>query len=174
MSNRHRIAVGLLTVSMAGFGTWMGSEGWSDGPIIPTKGDRPTIGHGSTFYENGEPVKLTDPPITRERGAVLARALMSKDEKRLVESLPGAQLHLEEFEVYTDFIGQYGVGNWRGSTMRKKVLAGDYAGACQALLRYRFAAGYDCSTTVNGRLNTRCSGVWLRQLERHAKCMAAQ
>ena len=42
--------------------------------------------------------------------------------------------------------------------------------ACQALLRYRFSAGYDCSTPGN-RI---CPGVWTRQQARHAACMAAQ
>ena len=48
------------------------------------------------------------------------------------------------------------------------------AAACAALLSYRRAAGYDCSTLVNGKPNRRCWGVWERQLKRHAKCMAAQ
>lgn len=54
--------------------------------------------------------------------------------------------------------------------MRRLLLAGDYAGACRALLRYKYAAGYDCSTPGNKR----CYGVWTRQLARHAKCMEVQ
>ena len=34
----------------------------------------PTIGYGSTVYENGMAVQLTDPPITRERAEGDARA----------------------------------------------------------------------------------------------------
>lgn len=165
-----RIAVALLSVSAAAFTYWQAEEGFAPRPEIPTKGDVPTIGHGSTRYEDGTPVKLTDPPITRERAAVLARALMSQEEKRFIASLPGAELHQEEFDLYNDFTGQYGIGTWRGSTMRREILAGNYVAACRALLRYRFAAGYDCSTPGNRR----CAGVWTRQLERHQKCMAAQ
>jgi lysozyme len=168
--SKQRVAVALLTVSLAGFGVWTANEGWSDTPIIPTKGDVPTIGHGSTHYEDGTPVKLTDPPITRERGALLARALMTKDEKAVIKSLPGVKLHQEEFEVYVDFVGQYGIGNWLKSTSRKNVLAGRYAQGCKALLKFKYAAGYDCSTPGNRR----CSGVWTRQLERHRKCLEAQ
>jgi len=54
--------------------------------------------------------------------------------------------------------------------VRKRLLAGNYAGACDALLLYRFSAGYDCST----RGNRRCAGVWARQVKRHEGCMGAQ
>jgi lysozyme len=168
--SRLRSAVLALSVSAAGFATWQASEGFTAQPVIPTKGDVPTIGHGSTHYENGAPVKMTDPPITRERAAVLARNLMTQDERQLAASLPGAELYQEEFEVYLDFIGQYGITNWRASTSRREILSGNYVAACNALLRYRFAAGFDCSTPGNKR----CWGVWSRQLDRHQKCMESQ
>lgn len=174
MEARQRIAVAVLTVSMAGFGAWKAHEGFTAEPVIPTKGDVPTVGHGSTRYEDGTPVRLTDPPITPERAQVLALNLMKKDAQKLASSLPGAKLYQEEFDQYLDFMGQYGYGNWSGSTMRKRILAGDHKGACQALLRYRFAAGYDCSTRINGKPNKRCWGVWTRQLQRHTACMEAQ
>lgn len=168
--NRVRVAVAALTVSIAGFATWQASESFTARPVIPTKGDVPTIGHGSTRYEDGTPVRMTDPPITRQRAAVLARNLMAQDEKKFAQSLPGVKLHQEEYDLYMDFVGQYGIGNWRASSMRRYLLAGEYRPACDALLRYRYAAGYDCSTPGNKR----CAGVWTRQLQRHEKCVAAQ
>lgn len=174
MNSRSRIAVGLLALSAAGFSAWQGSEGFTDKPMIPTQGDVPTIGHGSTRYEDGRRVTLNDKPITRERAAELARNLIDKDHTLFATSLPGVRLHQAEADLYLDFIGQYGIGNWRASSMRRELLAGNYAKACNALLKWRYAAGYDCSTTVNGKPNTRCWGVWVRQQARHAKCMAAQ
>ena len=179
-----RVAVASLTLSVAGFLAWTNSEGFTESPVIPTKGDVPTIGHGSTRYEDGTPVKMTDAPITRARAAVLAKALHSEEEKRFQASLPGVQLTQGEFDVYLDFTGNYGIGNWRGSSMRRNLLAtvtakeadraGLYKAACNSLLRYRYAANYDCSTLVNGKPNKRCWGVWERQLERHQKCSAEQ
>lgn len=166
---RQRIAVGMLTLSMAGFGAWKASEGFTDHAVIPTKGDVPTLGHGSTRWEDGTPVKMGD-TITPARADLLARNLNSQSEKQFAASLPGAKLHQEEFDLYMDFIGQYGIGNWRQSSMRRDLLAGNYAQACHDLLKYKYAAGYDCSTPGNKR----CRGVWQRQLDRHAKCMAAQ
>ncbi len=73
-----------------------------------------------------------------------------------------------------DWVYQYGTGAWAGSGMRRRILAGQYAQACDALLLYRRAGGYDCSTLVNGQPNKRCWGVWERQLQRHKTCMEAQ
>lgn len=183
MSARNRVAVTLLSVSLAGFGAWVASEG--DGPTakrdgvtvhlpyVPTKGDVPTIGHGSTRYENGAPVKLTDPPITRERAAQLARNLMSVDERQFRDSVPGVKLFQEEYDLYLNFVGQYGIGNWRSSSMRRNLLAGRYRQACDALLRWRFQAGRDCSLPKNWGPKG-CKGVWTRQQQRHAQCLAAQ
>lgn len=180
-SNRIRQAVAVLTVSAAGFAGWVASEGESPAapgpggttllaPHIPTKGDVPTIGHGSTRYEDGTRVTLADPPITRQRAEQLARNIMSGDERAFRASLPGVKLHQAEYDLYMDFVGQYGIGNWRTSSMRRHLLAGNYRAACDALLMWKKAAGYDCSTPGNKR----CWGVWDRQLKRHAACVAAQ
>lgn len=169
MSNRSRIAVGLLTMSLAGFGAWKANEGFTDRAVIPTKGDVPTIGHGSTRWEDGTRVRMGD-TITRQRAEVLARNLLTEDEKAFAASLPGVKLHQEEFDLYMDFVGQYGIGTWRAGSPRRDLLAGNYVQACHDLLKYKYAAGYDCSTPGNKR----CWGVWQRQINRHAKCMAAQ
>lgn len=167
---RLRVLTVALSISAAGFAGWQVSEGFSPAPVIPTKGDVPTIGHGSTHYEDGTPVRLTDPPITRERAAILARALMGEDEKRFRASLPGVKLYQAEYDLYLDFVGQYGIGKWRKSSMRRNLLAGNYVAACKALLKYRYSAGFDCSTPGNKR----CPGVWTRQLKRYDACMGAQ
>ena len=169
-SPKVRVAVAALTLSLAGFAAWIASEGFTHGPVIPTKGDVPTIGHGSTRYEDGRPVRMTDPPITRQRAVDLARNLNSQEERRFNASLTGVTLTQGEYDVYIDFTGQYGIGNWRGSSMRRHLAAGRYTQACNALLRYKYAAGYDCSTPGNRR----CPGVWTRQKERHAKCLGEQ
>lgn len=166
---RNRIAVSLLTMSLAGFGAWKANEGFTDHAVIPTKGDVPTLGYGSTRYEDGAPVRMGD-TITRPRAEILARNLNSQAEKEFAASLPGVKLYQEEFDLYMDFVGQYGMGTWRKGSPRRYLIDGNYVGACEALLLYRFAAGYDCSTPGNKR----CPGVWSRQLERNAKCKAVQ
>ena len=180
MSSRNRVLATALTLSLAGFAGWKANEGFTEVAMIPTQGDVPTIGYGSTRYEDGTPVTLEDPPITEQRAEQLARNLHSEEEARFRASIPGVYLYQEEYDLYLDFTGQYGIGNWRQSSMRRHLLAtvqapvdrqpGYYRAACDALLRYRYAAGYDCSTPGNRR----CPGVWTRQKKRHAKCVAEQ
>ena len=171
--SRQRTLVAALAISLAGFSAWQASEGYSPTPYIPTAGDVPTIGHGSTRYEDGTPVKLTDKPIAPQRAEQLARNLMTRDEQLFRASLPGVKLFQAEYDLYLDFTGQYGIGNWRQSSMRRHLLAGEYRAACDALLKWRFQAGRDCKLSQNWGPKG-CRGVWTRQQERHAKCIAAQ
>ena len=111
--------------------------------------------------------------ITRKRAEELSRNLMSGDEAALRASLPkDATMTQGEWDAYTNFIGQFGRGNWGQSSSRRLFIAGDYRGACQALLKYKFSAGYDCSTLINGVPNKRCYGVWTRQQERVKTCLS--
>lgn len=170
---RKRLLAGALSISVAGFATWMQSESFVPAPYVPTKGDVPTIGFGSTLYENGVRVTLADPPISRQRATELARNLLAKDEARFRASLPGVTLYQEEYDLYLDFVGQYGIGTWNKSGLRQHLLAGRYRSACTDLLKYRFQGGRNCSLSVHWGVGG-CKGVWTRQQARHAKCMAAQ
>lgn len=171
--SKARIAVAALTLSAAALVGLVREEGYTEQAVIPTKGDRPTLGFGSTFHEDGSPVKLGDrtDPV---RAMVKAQAHISKEEAIFRKSLEGAQLNQAEFDIYMDFVYQYGTGAWAGSSMRRHILAGEYPQACDALLMWKKAAGYDCSTLIDGQPNKRCYGVWLRQLKRHKSCMEAQ
>lgn len=172
--NAMRTAVAALTLSAAGFATWKSDEHFAPAPMVPTKGDVPTIGYGSTRYEDGTPVRLTDQPITRQRAEQLARNLNDAEEQRFRASLPGVTLFQGEYDLYMNFTGQFGVGNWRKpQSPRTWLLRGDYVGACQALLQWRFQAGRDCALPENWGPQG-CRGVWLRQQRRHTACMEMQ
>lgn len=71
----------------------------------------------------GRPVKLTDPPISCKRAEELAWNLHSQEAERFKASLPGVRMTQGEFDLYLDFTGQYGIGNWRGSGTRRNLLA---------------------------------------------------
>lgn len=167
--NRARVAVSSLAASAAFIVALALSEGFTDTATIPVAGDPPTGGFGSTVHADGSPVQLGDrfDPV---RALVTLKAHVDRDEHAFQKSLHGGYLHQAEYDTYLDFTYQYGIGNWTRSSMRRLVLDGEYRAACDALLRYRYSAGYDCSTPGNKR----CAGVWTRQLERHAKCIAAQ
>lgn len=163
-----RVAVAALTLSAAGFIGLVSHEGYVGEAMIPTQGDRPTVGFGSTYQLDGKAVKLGD-KTTPVRALITAQAHISKEEQVFRDSLAGASLSQAEFDLYMDFVYQYGAANWQSSSMRRHILAGNYPAACDALLLWKRAGGYDCSTPGNKR----CWGVWERQLERHKKCTEA-
>ncbi|WP_114969931.1 lysozyme [Rhodoferax ferrireducens] len=168
-SLKQRIAVGALSLSMAGFVALATRESYVADAMIPTKNDRPTVGFGSTFHEDGRPVKMGD-KTTPVRALIKAQAHITKEEERFRASIPEVELHQAEYDLYMDWVYQFGAGRWASSSMHANLLAGDYVQACHSLLRYKFSGGFDCSTPGN-RV---CSGVWTEQQNRHAKCMAAQ
>lgn len=167
MSNKTRILVASLSLSAAAFVGLTMDESYTGAAVIPTRGDVPTLGFGSTTHADGRPVRMGDTTTPQK---ALARTLqyIQVDEVDMRKTLEGVALYQAEYDVYIDWRYQYGATAWRGSSMLRELRAGNYPGACQALLRYRFSAGYDCSTPGN-RI---CAGVWTRQQARHAQCMA--
>jgi lysozyme len=169
MNSDVRIIVSALAISFAAFVGIAKHEGYEEKASIPTKNDRPTNGFGSTFNADGSAVKLgekTDPV----RALVTAHAHIAKEEAKFKESLTGVYLTQAEYDTYLDWTYQFGTGAWIKSSMRKRLLEGDYVAACNALLLYKYSGGYDCSTPGNKR----CAGVWTRQQERNKKCLAIQ
>lgn len=169
MNPKGRIIVAALSLSAMGLVGLAMDENYVGQAMIPTKGDVPTLGFGSTTHADGRPVRLGD---TTTPSKALARTLqyIQVDETDMRKTLEGVALHQAEYDVYIDWRYQYGATAWRNSSMLRELRAGNYPAACQALLKYRFSAGYDCSTPGN-RV---CAGVWTRQIKRHAACMEAQ
>ena len=169
MSQKTRIIVAALSLSAAAFVGLTLDESYTSAAVIPTRGDVPTLGFGSTTHADGRPVRMGD---TTTPPKALARTLqyIQVDEADMRKTLEGVALHQTEYDTYIDWRYQYGATAWRNSSMLRELRAGNYPAACNSLLRYRFSAGFDCSTPGN-RV---CAGVWARQLKRHAACMAAQ
>ncbi|MFK8864065.1 lysozyme [Acinetobacter nosocomialis] len=166
MSNKTKYAVGILAASTAFFASLIGYEGYSSKPYLDS-GKVATIGIGSTKYENGTSVKMTDKPITKERAIQISKSHISKDEMAFRKSLPGVKLTQTEYDVYLDFVYNFGQSNWNQSSMKSELIKGNHIAACNALLKWKFVAKRDCSIRSNG-----CYGVWIRQLDRHQKCLS--
>lgn len=187
-----RTLAGVLTLSAVGLVGIVASEGYTDRAVVPTQGDRPTIGFGSTFHEDGSPVRMGD-TTNPARALVKAQAHISREEAVFRKSLEGVSLYQAEYDTFFDFVYQYGSGAWATSPMLRELKAGNYVPACNGLLEYRKLTSarregpgwevsrrdakgnptrwaFDCSTPGN-RV---CMGVWTRQQARHQKCIGAQ
>ena len=97
----------------------------------------PTIGVGSTFYENGVRVTLKDPSITKERAMQLL-------EHELLACLPRVQNLCPQLSGWgdmatgaiLDFAFNCGTGALASSTLRRRINAGDVEGAKAELMKW--------------------------------------
>ncbi|MHA3051167.1 glycoside hydrolase family protein [Acinetobacter sp. ANC 4640] len=158
-------ALGITGALLASIITY---EGYTSNPVIPTKGDVPTIGNGTTVYPNGQRVKMTDKAITRQQAKAYLTDYVNKDAQKFAASIPNVKLSQAEYDVYLDWTYQYGMGAWNKSSIKASLVKGDYVQACKSLLKYKFVAGRDCSIRSNN-----CYGVYTRQVKRYDKCMGA-
>lgn len=168
----RRSHVAALSLSAAALVAIITNESYTDTAVVPTKNDRPTVGFGSTFREDGTPVKLGD-TIKPVQAVQRTMQHIGKDEAKLKRCLTGP-MYQAEYDILVDFSYQYGAAAACNSSMVRLTNAGDYVGACNAYTLYKRSGGYDCSTLINGKPNKRCWGVWARNLERRDKCLAVQ
>jgi len=97
----------------------------------------PTIGVGSTFYENGRRVTLADPPITRGRAMDLLAHELERCLPRVMRLCPGLHGWSEEAQgAILDFAFNCGTGALQASTLRKRINADDPDGARVELAKW--------------------------------------
>ena len=168
MSNKAKFIVTMLTaISVGGIAYTQSKEGTVLVPYKDSVGVA-TIGTGTTVYPNGQKVKMTDPKITQKQATEYLKFHIDKDAKIFNKSLLGVPLSQTEYDLYMDFTYQFGTGAWSSSSMLRNLKQGKYKQACDSLLKWKYAAKRDCSVRSNN-----CYGVWVRQVERHSKCMGA-
>ena len=170
---RHpRLAIAALSLSAVAFGGLVLKEGYTDKAVVPVEGDVPTVGFGSTVREDGSKVQMGE-TITAPKAVARSLHHIAKDEAGLKQCVtaPVSQI---EYDLLVDHAYQYGVDSTCKSSMVRSINAHNYAQSCEAYVLYRFVAGYDCSTLIDGQPNRRCWGVYARSKARRDKCMAAQ
>jgi lysozyme len=103
-------------------------EGLRLKPYKDSKGI-PTIAVGSTFYEDGRSVKMTDPPITKERAMQLFKNVRARFEKAVAESVT-SNINQNQFNALVSICYNIGIGQegptpkgFKGSTLLKRVNA---------------------------------------------------
>lgn len=162
-----RTTIGALSLSAAALVGLLAHEGYTDRAIIPVAGDRPTVGFGSTFRDDGSPVRLGD-TITPPKAVARSYAHIARDEAG-IKACVTAPLTQGEYDTMVDFAYQYGVPTLCKSSIVREANAGKYRTSCDAYLLYKRVAGRDCSIRANG-----CYGVWMRSQDRQRRCLEAQ
>jgi len=82
---------------------------------------KPTVGFGSTFFEDGTPVKLGD-KITKERADSLFEKISDSFAAK-VKNCIQKDINENQFAALVSFAYNVGIGNLKSSTLLKKVNA---------------------------------------------------
>jgi lysozyme len=100
-----------------------------------------TIGYGSTRDADGNPVTAATPDITVEA----ARSLVERDLGAALTREVARDVHTpltaSQTAALADFVYNLGAGNFRASTLLRKLNAGDYAGAAAEFDKWDHAGG---------------------------------
>lgn len=97
----------------------------------------PTIGYGSTRYADGRMVSLKDPPITQALADELLLLTLRRDYLPGVLRLsPSLADKPQALGAIVDFAYNLGVAKYGSSTLRKRIDAGDMAGARAELAKW--------------------------------------
>ena len=152
--NKARVAISALALSASALVGIAVHEGYSPVAYRPVPGDVPTIGFGTT-----DGVKMgdrTDPvqALTRK----LADVQRFEGALRQCVRVP---LHQHEYDAFLSLAYNIGPGAFCGSTLVRRLNAGDYAGACAEILRWDRFQGQPLR------------GLTLRRQAEHRQCSGA-
>jgi lysozyme len=112
----------------------------------------PTIGYGSTYYENGTKVKLTDAPITKERADALFKIVADDFAKRVVPLIK-KPLTQNQFNSIVSFAFNLGVRALQNSTLLRLVnINPNDANIAKEFLKWNKAGGVVVKGLTNRRI----------------------
>lgn len=131
---RPRTAIGALSLSAAALVGLLTHEGYTDRAIVPVQGDRPTVGFGSTFRDDGSPVQMGD-TITPQKAVARTHAHIERDEAG-IKSCVTAPLYQHEYDAFVSLAYNIGINPFCGSTLVRRLNTGDYQGACKEILKW--------------------------------------
>lgn len=116
------------------------SEGFRAKPYLCPAGV-PTIGYGSTRYEDGRHVTMADPAIDEARASEIMLSTLAREYEPAVDIYVKVPLTQGQYDALVDFAYNAGAERLRTSTLLKKLNAKDYAGAAGEFERWVHGGG---------------------------------
>ena len=110
-----------MQISQKGLDLIKRFEGFRSKPYLCPAGV-PTIGYGSTYYEDGVKVKLSDRAINEEWAETLLKKTVIHYE-RGVDSMTQNNITQNQFDALVSFAYNTGLVNYKNSTLLKRVNA---------------------------------------------------
>ncbi len=111
----------IKTLDQAGIDFLIEKEGLRLKAYLDTK-KIPTIAVGNTYYENGDRVKMSDPPITKERAIELFMSIL-KPYEMAVWSVTRDDINQNQFNALVSLAWNIGINRFKASTVVKRVNA---------------------------------------------------
>jgi lysozyme len=139
----------IMNISSNGLQLIESFEGFKSSPYLDI-GGIPTIGIGSTYYEDGTSVTMDDSPITMVKALDLLQNALQSFEQVLNEVIT-VNVTQNQYDTLCSFIYNIGAANFKTSTLLKKLNLGDIDGASEEFLKWDKVAG----VTSQGLLNRR-------------------
>ena len=115
-------------------------EGFSKTPYLCPAGV-PTIGYGTTRYNDGKAVSLADRPITEEEALELLRYQVDNIHSKAVSNAIKHELTQSQFDALISFTYNLGESNLKRSTLLRKLNAWDILGAANEFVKWNKAGG---------------------------------
>lgn len=116
-------------------------EGFRAKPYLCSAGV-PTIGFGSTFYEDGTKVTLQDAPIGPDRAKSLLDLTLNKIFiPGVLRCCPILINHPKKLGAIVSFAYNLGVGRLQASTLRRRINEQNWEAAANEILKWNLAAG---------------------------------
>lgn len=111
----------------------------------------PTIGYGSTFYPNGTRVTLKDATITKDYAIEILMSTLKIFESCVNKYAPN--LNQDQFDALVSFCYNVGIGNFKSSTLLKKVIKNRFdESIMNEFMKWVHAGGKVLNGLVNRRI----------------------
>lgn len=129
-----------MQTSAAGVSLIKGFESFFAKPYLCPAGV-PTIGYGTTYYMDGQKVKLTDASITESAASALLANQLTGEYEPGVQHLVTIELRQCEFDALVSFAYNCGIRALATSTLLRLLNAGDKFGASQQFALWNKGGG---------------------------------
>jgi len=147
-----------MEINQSGIDLIVKYESFSAKPYLDPVGI-PTIGYGSTYYEDGTRVKMSDPSISKKRAEILFTYVLSETIINIKRYLK-VKLNSNQFSAIVSLVYNIGIGNFSTSTLLRLLNKGNFSGAADQFLVWNKAR-------VNGKLKV-LNGLTKRRAEERA------
>jgi len=101
----------------------MDSEGFVPHPYVdPASGGEPiTIAFGSTHYCDGTKVTMSDSLVSQEDGEAMLLCTLNTHVLPSIQQVVTSDINQNQLDALGDFVYNLGIGNFKSSTLLKKV-----------------------------------------------------